>query len=56
MEGIVQPARGCYTEEDEDGYSELNERSDFMRLIIIWHGDRGFGLTESKWLYGNDFF
>nr|DAV08301.1 MAG TPA: hypothetical protein [Bacteriophage sp.] len=56
MEGIVQPARGCYTEEDEDSYSELNERSDFMRLISRWHGDRGFGLAESKWLYGNDFF
>ena len=54
MEGIVQPARGCYTEEDESGYSELNERSDFMRLISRWHGDRGFGLAENKWLYGND--
>lgn len=55
MEGIVQPARGCYTEDDEDGYSELNERSDFMRLISRWHGDRGFCLAENKWLYGNDF-
>ena len=54
MEGIVQPARGCYTEEDEAGYSELNERSDFMRLISRWHRDRGFGLAENKWLYGND--
>ena len=49
MEGIVQSARGCYTEEEE-----LNERSDFMRLIGTWRGDRGFGLTENKWLYGND--
>lgn len=54
MEGTVQPTRGCYTEEDEDDYSELDERSDFMRLISRWHGDCGFGLAENKWLYGND--
>ena len=55
MEGIVQPARKCYTENDEeDGYSELNELSDFMRLISRWRGNHGFCLAENKWLYGND--
>nr|WP_304058267.1 ImmA/IrrE family metallo-endopeptidase [Enterocloster clostridioformis] len=53
MEGIDQPARGRYTE-DKDDYSELDERSDFMRLISRWHGDCGFVLAENKWLYGND--
>ena len=51
MEGIVQPAREYYTENDEE---ELDERSNFMRLISRWHGDCGFGLAENKWLYGND--
>lgn len=55
MEGIVQPAKGCYSDEDEDDYSELNERSDFMKFLSRWRGDRGFGLAENKWLYGNDF-
>lgn len=54
MEGIVQPTRGCYTEGDEDGYSEFDERSNFMRFLSKWHGDRGFSLAENKWLYGND--
>ena len=54
MEGIVQSARGCYTEGGEDGYSEFDERSNFMRFLSKWHGDRGFSLAENKWLYGND--
>ena len=51
MEGIVQPARECYTENDED---ELDERSNFMKLLGRWRGDLGFGIAEDKWLYGND--
>lgn len=50
MEGIVQPVKGCYFEEDE----ELDERSNFMRFLSGWHGDSGFGLAENTWLYGND--
>lgn len=51
MEGIVQPARECYAENDQD---ELNERSNFMRFLSRWRGDYGFQNAESKWLYGND--
>ena len=51
MEGIVQPARECYTENDED---ELDERSNFMKFLGRWRGDLGFGIAEDKWLYGND--
>lgn len=51
MEGIVQPARECYAENDED---ELDERSNFMKFLGRWRGDYGFRLAEDKWLYGND--
>lgn len=51
LQGIVQPAKGCYVDED---YEETDERSDFMKFLSRWHGDRGFGLAENKWLYGND--
>lgn len=51
MEGIVQPAKGYYVEED---YEETDERSDFMKFLSRWRGDCGFGLAENKWLYGND--
>ena len=51
MEGIVHPARECYTENDED---ELDERSNFMKFLGRWRGDLGFGIAEDKWLYGND--
>ena len=51
MEGIVQPARECYTENDED---ELDERSNFMKFLGRWREDLGFGIAEDKWLYGND--
>lgn len=51
MEGIVQPARECYTENDEE---ELDERSNFMKFLGRWRGDLGFGIAEDKWLYGND--
>lgn len=50
MEGLVQPAREYYIEEDE----ELDERSNFMRFLSRWRGDSGFGLAENTWLYGND--
>lgn len=51
MEGIVQPARECYTENNEE---ELDERSNFMKFLGRWRGDLGFGIAEDKWLYGND--
>ena len=51
LQGIVQPAKGCYADED---YEETDEHSDFMKFLNRWHGDRGFGLAENKWLYGND--
>lgn len=51
MEGIDQPARECYTENDEE---ELDERSNFMKFLGRWRGDLGFGIAEDKWLYGND--
>lgn len=38
----------------DEAAENLNERSDFMRFLGTWRGDRGFGLTENKWLYGND--
>ena len=43
MEGIVQPARECYTENDED---ELDERSNFMKFLGRWRGDLGFGIAR----------
>ena len=55
MEGIVQPAKGYYVEEDKEDYSQLDERSDFMRFLSRWRGDVGFNIAENKWLYGNDF-
>lgn len=51
LQGIVQPAKGCYVDED---YEETDERSDFMKFLSRWCGDCGFGLAEKKWLYGND--
>lgn len=51
MEGIVQPAKECYAENDED---ELDEHSNFMKFLGRWRRDLGFGIAEDKWLYGND--
>lgn len=51
MEGIVQPAKECYAENDED---ELDEHSNFMNFLGRWRRDLGFGIAEDKWLYGND--
>ena len=51
LQGIVQPAKGCYVDED---YEETDERSDFMKFLSRWCGDCGFRLAEDKWLYGND--
>ena len=50
-QGIVQPAKECYVDED---YKENDERSDFMKFLSRWRGDLGFGMAENKWLYGND--
>lgn len=51
LQGIVQPAKECYVDED---YKETDERSDFMKFLSRWRGDLGFGMAENKWLYGND--
>lgn len=51
LQGIVQPAKGCYVDED---YEETDERSDFMKFLSKWRKDCGFRLAEDKWLYGND--
>lgn len=51
LQGIVQPAKGCYVDED---YEETDDRSDFMKFLSRWRGDLGFGMAENKWLYGND--
>lgn len=51
LQGIVQPAKGCCTEDYEE---EINERSNFMRFLGRWRGDLGLGIAEDKWLYGND--
>lgn len=50
-QGIVQPAKECYVDED---YEETNENSDFMKFLSRWRKDCGFKLAEDKWLYGND--
>lgn len=49
--GTAKPS-GTYDSEGHD--TELNQCSDFMNFLGKWRGDFGFGIAESKWLYGND--